>query len=45
MRFFRGLVLAVVGIMATVSQGEAALTAKVDLGSQSMDVYVDGKLK
>ena len=45
MRLFKGLVLAAAGIAAMVSQAEAALTAKVDLSSQSMDVYVDGKLK
>lgn len=45
MRQFSGFVLAATAVMAMASQAEAALTAKIDLSSQSMDVYVDGKLK
>ncbi len=46
MRKFSGMMIAA-GLMMTpaVPAAHAALTAKVDLGSQSMEVYVDGKLK
>lgn len=48
MRKFSGLVLAAAaGVMTMAMAGgaKAGVTAKVDLGSQSMEVYVDGKLK
>lgn len=45
MRKFSGMIAAAIGLWAGIAGAQAALTAKVDLGSQNMEVYVDGKLK
>lgn len=46
MRTISGVIaMGVAALMASALSAQAALTAKVDLNSQSMEVYVDGKLK
>lgn len=46
MRKFNGMIVAAaIGLGAGMADAQAAITAKVDLNSQSMNVYVDGKLK